>query len=401
MQVVVNQKFLDRRSLYARVGTWGGIAALTIGFGISFLPEYIMVSWFALILGLTAFNIGHYNSSRYVTRPREDEILAYGLKGLDHRFRLLNYMKETPNASHVLVGPSGVYPIHIRRDEGTITNKGNKWSRKPNLAVFLRTLFEGGLGNPTNDALREAGVVRRFLMKSLGEEAGTAIPITPMIVFSEQRVKLDLQGPAVPVFTPRERRRSCASSSAKCAWLPSSCRISAKPTVSRKTGTMELPAARQPGSEHCFVCGAQNPIGLHVDFFQDGQKVWTEFTPHDEHQGYPGMMHGGILYTLLDETVGRAAFLRDKWMVTARMQVRYRHPVPIGSRLRVEGEIVRLRGRLMEARGRALLPDGSVAAEASGEFMEIPAALRSEFELVLGLQDTAVVEEQPPMGDTV
>ncbi|MHB1004947.1 MAG: PaaI family thioesterase [Chloroflexota bacterium] len=164
---------------------------------------------------------------------------------------------------------------------------------------------------------------------------------------------------------------------------------------------MATPTERQPGSEHCFVCGVQNPIGLHVDFLQDGQKVWTEFTPHDEHQGYPGMMHGGILYTLLDETVGRAAFLRDKWMVTARMQVRYRHPVPIGSRVRVEGEIVRLRGRLMEAHGRALLPDGTIAAEASGEFMEISPALRTEFEVALGLHESVTDERQPPMGDTV
>ncbi|MHB1004948.1 MAG: nuclease-related domain-containing protein [Chloroflexota bacterium] len=204
MQVVVNQKFLDRRALYARIGTWGGIGALTAGFVISFFPEYIIASWVALILGLTAFNIGHYNSSRYVTRPREDEVLAYGLKGLDHRFRLLNYMKETPSVSHILVGPSGVYPIHVRRDEGTISNRGNKWSRKPSIAVFLRTMFEGGLGNPTNESLREAGAVRKFLTQSLGEEKGAVVPITPLIVFSDQRTKLDVQGPSVPVFTPRE-----------------------------------------------------------------------------------------------------------------------------------------------------------------------------------------------------
>lgn len=165
---------------------------------------------------------------------------------------------------------------------------------------------------------------------------------------------------------------------------------------------MSKAVKRQPSYRHCFVCGVENPIGLKVKFFHDAEKVWTEFTPGSEHQGYPGIMHGGILYTLLDETVGRAAFLRDMWVMTARMQVRYRHPVPIGSRLRVEGEIVRVRGRLLEASGRALLADGTVAAEASGTFMELPKDMRAEVALALSLHEIAPEkEEQPVMGDTV
>jgi hypothetical protein len=88
--------------------------------------------------------------------------------------------------------------------------------------------------------------------------------------------------------------------------------------------------------------------------------------------------------------------------MTARMQVRYRHSVPIGSKLRVEGEIVRVRGRLLEANGRAILPDGTVAAEASGMFMELPRDMRAEVALALSLHEIAPEnEEQPVMGDTV
>ena len=155
---------------------------------------------------------------------------------------------------------------------------------------------------------------------------------------------------------------------------------------------MERTVQTQPSYRGCFVCGKENPIGLKVVFRQDGQKVWTEFTPGVEHQGYPGVTHGGILYTLLDETVGRAAFLREMWVMTARMQVRYRHPVATGTRLRIEGEITRVRGRVVEAQGRVTLPDGTVAAEASGLFMEIPAALRTD------LQE--IVLEQPIDGDS-
>ena len=150
---------------------------------------------------------------------------------------------------------------------------------------------------------------------------------------------------------------------------------------------------RQPSYRRCFVCGSDNPIGLKVTFFQDARQVWTEFTPGPQHQGYPGLTHGGIIYTLLDETIGRVAFLHNKWVVTARMQVRYRQPVPVGQKLRVEGEIVRLRGRVLEAAGRALLPDGTVAAEASGLFMELPAEYRQELEEAVFEQPTG--EEIP------
>lgn len=156
---------------------------------------------------------------------------------------------------------------------------------------------------------------------------------------------------------------------------------------------------RQPSYRHCFVCGVENPIGLKVAFFHDGERVWTDFTPRPEHQGYPGIMHGGILYTLLDETVGRAAFLREMWVVTARMQVRYRHPVPIGSRLRVEGEISSIRGRVMEATGRARLPDGTVAAEATGTFMALPSAMQAEVDMALSLHEIDLEPEQPATGD--
>ena len=135
---------------------------------------------------------------------------------------------------------------------------------------------------------------------------------------------------------------------------------------------------RQPSYRRCFVCGSDNPIGLKVTFFQDERQVWTEFTPGQQHQGYPGITHGGIIYTLLDETIGRVAFIHNKWVVTARMQVRYRQPVPVGQKLRIEGEIVRLRGRALEAAGRALLPDGTVAAEAQRALYGVPAQYRQE-----------------------
>ncbi len=143
---------------------------------------------------------------------------------------------------------------------------------------------------------------------------------------------------------------------------------------------------RQPDSSMCFVCGRDNPIGLHLTFYIDGYQVRTTFTPGEEHQGWPGILHGGITSTILDETVGRTCFLVDMWAVTARFQVRYLKPIPIGQPLTAVAEIVRARSRALEARGRILLADGTIAAEAEGLYIRIPDERRRELERILDLQ---------------
>ncbi len=143
---------------------------------------------------------------------------------------------------------------------------------------------------------------------------------------------------------------------------------------------------RQPDSSMCFVCGRDNPIGLHLTFYEEGSQVRADFTPRAEHQGWPGILHGGITSTILDETVGRTCFLVDMWAVTARMEIRYLKPIPIGQPLLVIAEIVRARSRALEARGEIRLADGSVAAEAQALYIRIPDARRRELERVLDLR---------------
>ena len=137
---------------------------------------------------------------------------------------------------------------------------------------------------------------------------------------------------------------------------------------------------KQPGSRMCFVCGRENPIGLHAEFFIEDDTVCLDLSPQEQHQGYPGVMHGGLVSTLLDETVGRSAFLHNKWVVTAKMELRYRKPVPIGQPIRVVGWTTRARGRILEARGEVRLEDGSVAVEAQAVYVEIPEERRREVE---------------------
>jgi len=138
---------------------------------------------------------------------------------------------------------------------------------------------------------------------------------------------------------------------------------------------------RQPNSRMCFVCGMHNPIGLKIIFEGDGERAWATFTPREEHQGYPGVLHGGITFALLDEVIGRAAMELDEsapWMMTARAEMRYRKPVPLGEELTLVGELTRVRSRAVEGHGELRLSDGTVAVEATAMYVKVPQSLAEQ-----------------------
>lgn len=92
---------------------------------------------------------------------------------------------------------------------------------------------------------------------------------------------------------------------------------------------------------HCFVCGSQNPTGLHVTFDRDGQRgCRAEYTAGGNHVGWPGLMHGGLLFTLMDEAVAWAVCYAGLRGVTGKAETRFRRPVTVGTRLVITGEVV-------------------------------------------------------------
>jgi len=142
---------------------------------------------------------------------------------------------------------------------------------------------------------------------------------------------------------------------------------------------------QQPSSRWCFVCGVANPCGLHIRFFHDGHhRARAQVTLSDAYQSYPGMAHGGILATILDETMGRAILAEgeegaprpieaERFMFTARMEIRYRLPVPLGEEFTARGWVEKDHGRGAAARGEIVLADGRVAVEAAATLVTIPA----------------------------
>lgn len=124
----------------------------------------------------------------------------------------------------------------------------------------------------------------------------------------------------------------------------------------------------------CFVCGRANPVGLHLRFLRDEQnRVQADFTPLPEHQGFPGVMHGGLISAVLDETIGRTAIALDLWCVTGELTVRYHQPVAIGEPVRITGKVVETRARVLRGHGEIRRQlDNLLLAEAEGIYIRIP-----------------------------
>jgi len=116
-------------------------------------------------------------------------------------------------------------------------------------------------------------------------------------------------------------------------------------------------------NQWCFACGKDNPIGLRLIFIEKGDNYITTFTAGPQHQGYDGIMHGGLVSTLLDEVM--AGYLHAKGFnaVTARLDIRFRQPTPIGQTLNVIAKITGKRGNMYEVVGEITLPDGTITAQ--------------------------------------
>jgi acyl-coenzyme A thioesterase PaaI-like protein len=147
---------------------------------------------------------------------------------------------------------------------------------------------------------------------------------------------------------------------------------------STQTAETDSPAVQQPNSHMCFACGMENEAGLKIKFFDDGPGACrAEVILHDQHQGYPGIAHGGIVAAMLDEAVGRAPMSGDheRFMYTAKLEVRYRHHVPLHQPLTLIGRVTKDRGRVATAVAEVRLPDGTLAAEGSATLMNVPREL--------------------------
>ena len=131
----------------------------------------------------------------------------------------------------------------------------------------------------------------------------------------------------------------------------------------------------QPNSLNCFVCGVENPVGLRLHFFETSPgEVAAECNLPEKYQGYPGIVHGGVIAAMLDEAAGRSQMGvgdNPRFMFTARLQIRYRRSVPVCEPLRLVGRAGESKARTATATSAIYDQQGKLLAEAEAVLVNV------------------------------
>lgn len=198
MKIIKNEKIIKRNS---KIGQWTSLAALIVlggGMYLSFTRTDLFVySIAALLVGFTLTQIGMYMGNRYGRSPRPDEKLDAGLKGLQNEFSMYHY---TAPASHLLVGPAGVWVLVPYHQRGKVTFRKNRWKMSGGgfLQSYMRIFGQESLGRPDIEVDSEVRAVKKYLEKQLGE---SDVPeIKAMMVFTSDEVEIEAEDAPVPAM---------------------------------------------------------------------------------------------------------------------------------------------------------------------------------------------------------
>jgi acyl-coenzyme A thioesterase PaaI-like protein len=147
--------------------------------------------------------------------------------------------------------------------------------------------------------------------------------------------------------------------------------VTETPSTTPSPTPSEVPGSIPENARQCFVCGPENPVGLHITFRLDDDVCHAEFTPADHHCGFDGITHGGIIFSALDDVMANWIVLQGMQAFTAKVDLRYKGSLPTGTPVTLEGRCLKAKGRLMQMQGRMLRADtGQVVAECDASFMQ-------------------------------
>jgi hypothetical protein len=201
MQTVTNTRLVESRSKWGKRLPWIGIASLFAAVPMQFRPELELWSLPVMIIGFVVANLGFHYFNRYVRPPMAQDILDKELKGLDNRYRLFNFMGPV---DHVLITPSGVLAITLRRIGGDIRCTGEKWTVKTGLLAKLRIFSDDQLGNPSDELRRDVSKVQKLMEAGLPDAADEKpVPIGGFVFFSNPDANLTIVDPSVRILTTK------------------------------------------------------------------------------------------------------------------------------------------------------------------------------------------------------
>lgn len=204
MKIIKNEKKIKRN---ATIGNWTSISALLVlgvGMYVSLKRTDLFVyALGALLVGFTLTQIGMYMGNRYGRSPRPDEKLDTALKGLPGDYTIYHYM--TP-ASHLLVGPSGVWLLMPYHQRGQVTYKKKRWQMSGGglLQSYMRIFGQESLGRPDVEIDSEINLLRRHFSKHMDE---SQLPeIKPLIIFTNDETEINVTDTPVPALKLKQMK---------------------------------------------------------------------------------------------------------------------------------------------------------------------------------------------------
>jgi hypothetical protein len=212
MKVFTNDRLIKRNGRIGQIATIIGLLVLVAGMYVSFrYPNLAGFAWIALLVGFALSQVGLYFGNRWGRRPRPDELIDQGLKGLNDQYSIYHFM--TP-AAHLLVGPSGLWIIMPYYQVGRIVYEKGRWKQKGGGVAqrYLRAFAQEGVGRPDLEAPAEVQSITKFLNKRLPDND---IPeAMPALVFTNDKVNLEVDD--APILTlPLKKLKEAVRKAAK------------------------------------------------------------------------------------------------------------------------------------------------------------------------------------------
>ena len=193
MNIEINEALIRRNTRIAQIAVFSGLAILIGGMVLSFrYPNQFYLSFGALLLGFMLSQVGIYYTNRWGRRPRPYEILNQALKGLDGKYTIYHY---TTPASHLLVGPAGVWVLMPRYQKGTITFSNGRWRQRGG-NMYMKIFAQEGLGRPDMEIAGEVNSIQDFLKKRMPEE--NIPPVQAALIFTNEKTVIDIDEDANP-----------------------------------------------------------------------------------------------------------------------------------------------------------------------------------------------------------
>jgi hypothetical protein len=198
MKIIKNEKLIKRNGAIGNYTSLAALVVLGLGMYLSFAKRELVAYYLvALLLGFILTQIGMYMGNKFGRSPRPDERLDAGLKGLQNEFVMYHY---TTPASHLLIGPAGVWVVMPYHQRGQIAFRKNRWRMSGGgfLQSYMRIFGQEGLGRPDIEIDSEIKALKKYLLQHMDE---SEIPeINALMVFTNDTVELEADDAPIPAM---------------------------------------------------------------------------------------------------------------------------------------------------------------------------------------------------------